>query len=153
MADSKGAKNLARFGVVDIGSHTVRLVVFDGRTRSPAYFFNEKSTCGLGAEVQVTGALYPDGKAMALAQIKRFKMLAKAMGVKSLEAVATAAVRDASDGPAFAEEIRETCGLDVRVISGVDEGRYAAMGVLLGEVRRDTLVVDIGGASMELTTI
>lgn len=153
MADSKGEKNLARFGVVDIGSHTVRLVVFDGRTRSPAYFFNEKSTCALGAEIQITGALYPEGKTKALAQIKRFKALAKAMGVKSLEVVATAAVRDASDGPAFADEIHKTSGLAVRVISGIEEGRYAAMGVLLGEVRRDTIVVDIGGASMELTTI
>lgn len=153
MADRENDSDLARFGVIDIGSHTVRLVVFDGRTRSPAYFFNEKSTCALGADVEVTGALYPEGKIKALGQIKRFKALAQAMGVKTLETVATAAVRDAKDGPEFAAKIRESCNLDVRVISGVDEGRYAAMGVLLGEVRRDTLVVDIGGASMELTTI
>jgi len=153
MANAEDEIDLARFGVVDIGSHTVRLVVFDGRTRSPAYFFNEKSTCSLGGEIEVTGALYPEGRIKALGQIKRFKALAKAMNVRGLEIVAPAAVRDASDGPAFAEEIRQSCDLDVRVISGVDEGRYAAMGVLLGEVRRDTLVVDIGGASMELTTI
>jgi len=145
--------DLARFGVIDIGSHTVRLVVFDGRTRSPAYFFNEKSTCALGAEIQVTGKLYPAGKKMALAQLKRFKALADAMGVETLKVVATAAVRDASDGPQFARQVKKSCGLDVRVISGVDEGRYAAMGVLMGEDRRDSLVVDIGGASMELTTI
>ncbi len=145
--------DLARFGVIDIGSHTVRLVVFDGRTRSPAYFFNEKSTCALGAEIQVTGKLYPEGKKMALAQLKRFKALATAMGVETLQVVATAAVRDATDGPSFANQIKKDCGLDVRVISGVDEGRYAAMGVLMGEDRRDALVIDIGGASMELTTI
>jgi len=145
--------DLARFGVIDIGSHTVRLVVFDGRSRSPAYFFNEKSTCALGAEIQVTGKLYPEGKKTALAQLKRFKALAKAMGVETLQVVATAAVRDATDGPAFAAQVKKSCGLDVRVISGVDEGRYAAMGVLMGEDRQDSLVVDIGGASMELTTI
>ena len=153
MADAQGDENLARFGVIDIGSHTVRLVIFDGRTRSPAYFFNEKETCSLGAEVQATGALYPEGKRRALAVLKRFRTLAAAMGVETLEVVATAALRDATDGPEFAEEIRRECGLDVRVISGVDEGRYAAMGVLLGETRKDTLVVDIGGASMEMTTV
>jgi exopolyphosphatase/guanosine-5'-triphosphate,3'-diphosphate pyrophosphatase len=153
MADVEGGKKLARFGVIDIGSHTVRLVVFDGRTRSPAYFFNEKETCALGADVQSTGALYPEGKVRALAAIKRFAVLAKAMNVLTLEAVATAAVRDASDGPEFAEQIRKECDLNVRVISGVDEGRYAAMGVLLGEMRKDTTVVDIGGASMELTSV
>ncbi len=153
MADRENDSDLARFGVIDIGSHTVRLVVFDGRTRSPAYFFNEKSTCALGAEVQVSGLLYPEGKAKALAQLKRFKALATAMGVENLKVVATAAIRDAKDGPAFAQQIKKEAGLDVRVISGGDEGRYAAMGVLLGEVMRDTLVVDIGGASMELTTI
>jgi len=153
MADDKSQDDLARFGVVDIGSHTVRLVVFDGRTRSPAYFFNEKSTCALGAEIQVSGKLYPAGKEKALAQLKRFKVLAAAMGVENLKVVATAAIRDASDGPAFAKQIKKETGLNVRVISGGDEGRYAAMGVLLGDVMRDTLVVDIGGASMELTTI
>ena len=153
MADGESHDDLARFGVVDIGSHTVRLVVFDGRTRSPAYFFNEKSTCALGAEVQVSGKLYPEGKEKALTQLKRFKALAAAMNVETLKVVATAAIRDASDGPAFAKQIKKESGLDVRVISGEDEGRYAAMGVLLGDVMRDTLVVDIGGASMELTTI
>lgn len=142
-----------RFGVIDIGSHTIRFVVFDARTRSPAYFFNEKETCALGADVQATGKLYPEGKVRALAALKRFRALANAMGIKTLEVVATAAVRDADDGLAFAKQIRKECDLPVRVISGVDEGRFAAMGVLLGEKRRDTLVVDIGGASMELTTI
>jgi len=107
----------------------------------------------LGAEIQTTGALYPEGKTKALGQIKRFRALAQAMGVERLEAVATAAVRDAKDGPEFAEEIRQSCDLNVRVISGVDEGRYAAMGVLLGEVRWDTLVVDIGGASRSAGSI
>jgi len=64
MANPADESELARFGVVDIGSHTVRLVVFDGRTRSPAYFFNEKSTCALGAEIQTTGALYPEGNTL-----------------------------------------------------------------------------------------
>ena len=152
MADVRD-NDLSRFGVIDIGSHTVRLVVFDGRTRSPAYFFNEKETCALGAEIQATGALYPEGKTRALGALKRFRALAEAMQVETLEVVATAALRDATDGPEFAEEIQKKCGLDVRVISGVEEGRYAAMGVLLGEMRNDTLVVDIGGASMEMTTI
>jgi exopolyphosphatase/guanosine-5'-triphosphate,3'-diphosphate pyrophosphatase len=153
LADKDSDSSLARFGVIDIGSNTVRLVIFDGRTRSPGYFYNEKETCTLGAEIEETGALYPAGKTRALAAMRRFKSLTRAMKVETLHAVATAAVRDASDGPAFVKQIKKECGLDVRVLSGVEEGRYAAMGVLLGENRKDTVVADIGGASMELTTI
>lgn len=143
----------SRFGVIDIGSNTVRLVVFDGRTRSPAYFFNEKDTCALGAEIQSTGALYPEGKIRALAALKRFRALAASMRVDTIEVVATAAMRDASDGPEFATQIRQETGLPVRIISGVEEGRYAAMGVLLGEMRRNGVVIDIGGASMEVASL
>ena len=153
MPHTTGEPEQSRFGVIDIGSHTIRLVVFDGRMRSPAYFFNEKETCSLGAEVQSTGALYADGKTRALAVMKRFRALAKAMNVSTLEVVATAAMRDATDGPEFAETITAETGLPVRIIDGVQEGRYAAMGVLLGEARRKGVVIDIGGASMEITSL
>ena len=142
-----------RFGVIDIGSNSVRFVVFDSAMRSPAYFFNEKVYCGLGCDIETTGALPPAGKAKALATLRRFALLAKALEVREVVTVATAAMRDASDGAAFAEGIEAETGLRIRIVSGKDEGRFAALGVLLGDRRSEGIVVDIGGASMELALV
>ncbi|MDE3081133.1 MAG: exopolyphosphatase, partial [Paracoccaceae bacterium] len=97
--DDPSARALSRIGVVDVGSNSVRLVVFDGAARSPAYFYNEKILCGLGQGLAATGRLNPKGRERALAALKRFALLAEGMGVAPLTAVATAAVREAEDGP------------------------------------------------------
>lgn len=144
---------LDRFGVIDIGSNSVRFVVFDSAMRSPAYFFNEKVYCGLGADIETTGALPPGGRDRALATLRRFALLAEAMDVREVVSIATAAMRDATDGAGFAEEIERETGLKVRIVSGREEGRFAALGVLMGDRRAEGLVVDIGGASMELALV
>src|SRR6056297_3335902 len=151
--DSPGALALRRVGVVDIGSNSVRLVVFDGAARSPAYFFNEKVMAGLGAGMAETGRLNPDGRIRALSAIKRFQLLAEAMGIAPLTAVATAAVREAEDGPAFREDVFRETGLRLWVIAGEEEARLSAQGVLLGWPGAEGLVCDIGGSSMELATL
>ena len=137
---------LERVGVIDIGSNSVRLVVFDGAARSPAYFFNEKLLCGLGRGISKTGVLHPLGRKRAIQAMERFAALAASFDVQSLEAVATAAVRDAGDGPAFCAEVRVKTGIEIRVISGQDEARYSAQGVLLGRPEATGLVSDLGGA-------
>jgi len=147
------ARALSRVGVLDVGSNSVRLVVFDGAARSPAYFFNEKILCGLGAGLGETGVLNPEGKARALAAIRRFKLLAQAMDLAPLSAVATAAVRDAADGPAFRDQIETETGIRLFVIDGEQEARLSAQGVLLGWPGAEGLMCDIGGASMELAEI
>ncbi|MGB0905534.1 MAG: Ppx/GppA family phosphatase, partial [Mangrovicoccus sp.] len=151
--DDPAAKSLARVGVVDVGSNSVRLVIFDGAARSPAYFFNEKVLCGLGAGMAETGHLNPDGRQRALAALRRFQAIAKGMGIAPLMAVATAAVREAKDGPAFREEIERETGLRLEVIDGREEARLSAQGVLLGWPEADGLVCDIGGSSMELALV
>lgn len=147
------ARALSRVGVVDVGSNSVRLVVFDGAARSPAYFYNEKILCGLGAGLPQTGHLNPQGKIRALAAIKRFQKLAEGMGVTPLTAVATAAMREAEDGPAFREEITRETGLRLYVIDGEEEARLSAQGVLLGWPDADGIICDIGGSSMELAEL
>ena len=94
------SRALSRVGVVDVGSNSVRLVIFDGAARSPAYFYNEKIMCALGAGLGESGRLNPEGRRRALSAIKRFQLLAKGMGLAPLTAVATAAVREAEDGSA-----------------------------------------------------
>ncbi len=151
--DDPSARALSRVGVVDIGSNSVRLVVFDGAARSPAYFFNEKILCGLGAGLPETGLLNPEGRARALAAIRRFQLLAEGMDLPPLTAVATAAVREASDGPDFCAEVARETGLKIYVIDGAEEARLSAQGVLLGWPEAEGLVCDIGGSSMELAQI
>ena len=147
------ARALARVGVVDIGSNSVRLVVFDGAARSPAYFYNEKIMCALGAGVSETGYLNPKGRIRALSALRRFHQLAEGMLLSSLSVVATAAVRDAKDGKAFCRDILNETGLHVRIINGREEARLSAQGVLLGWPGSYGLVCDIGGSSMELAEI
>ncbi len=142
-----------RVGVIDVGSNSVRLVVFDGVARSPAYFFNEKVLCGLGKGLAESGQLSPEGRVRALAAIKRFALLLEHMGVEKVSTVATAAVREAADGPDFCAEVLAATGIALYVASGEEEARLSAQGVLLGWPEADGLVCDIGGASMELARL
>lgn len=144
---------LERVGVIDIGSNSVRMVVFDGAARSPAYFFNEKVLCGLGRGMASTGRLNPEGRARALAALRRFALLAHAMNLSSLTTVATAAMREAEDGEEFRREVELDTGLAIQIIDGEEEARLSAQGVLLGWPGAHGLVCDIGGSSMELAEI
>nr|WP_216366873.1 Ppx/GppA family phosphatase [Halovulum dunhuangense] len=143
-------ESVRRVGVVDVGSNSVRLVVFDGVARSPAYFYNEKVLCGLGRGLQETGRLHPEGRARAMNALYRFAALAEVMQVTALTGVATAAVREAEDGADFVEKVARATGLRLVVASGEDEAMLSAKGVLLGWPKANGAVCDIGGASMEL---
>lgn len=147
------ARQLSRVGVVDVGSNSVRMVVFDGAARSPAYFYNEKVMCALGAGLSETGRLNPQGRVRALSAIRRFAALAAGMGILPLMAVATAAVRDAEDGREFCAEVLRETGVRIYTIDGKEEARLSAQGVLLGWPGSYGLVCDIGGSSMELADL
>ncbi|WP_296427485.1 Ppx/GppA family phosphatase [Yoonia sp.] len=151
--DGDAVKGLSRVGVVDVGSNSVRMVVFDGAARSPAYFYNEKIMCALGAGLSETGHLSPEGRTRALSAIRRFAALAEGMGILPLTAVATAAVREASDGQDFRDEVLRETGIKLWVIDGQEEARLSAQGVLLGWPGSYGLVCDIGGSSMELADL
>ena len=151
--DDPSARALSRVGVVDVGSNSVRMVVFDGAARSPAYFYNEKIMCGLGKGLAETGHLNPEGRKRALAALKRFSLLADGMGISPLTVVATAATREAADGPEFQAEVLAETGLKLWVIDGDEEARLSAQGVLLGWPEAQGIVCDMGGNSMELARI
>ena len=144
---------LSRVGVVDVGSNSVRLVVFDGAARSPAYFYNEKIMCALGEGLSETGHLNPEGRRRALSALRRFQKLAEGLGILPLTTVATAAVRDAADGADFVAEVLRETGMQIHIIDGEEEARLSAQGVLLGWPGSYGLVCDIGGSSMELAEI
>ncbi|MDO5371408.1 Ppx/GppA family phosphatase [Paracoccus sp. (in: a-proteobacteria)] len=149
----RSARELKRVGVVDVGSNSIRLVVFDGAARSPAYFYNEKVMAGLGQGLATTGRLNPEGVVRGMAALKRFAALARGMGIEDLTCVATAAVREAEDGPAFHRAVARQTGLKLVVIEGTEEARLSAQGVLLGWPNARGLVCDIGGNSMEVAEV
>ncbi len=139
--------------VIDIGSNSVRLVVYEGLTRSPTALFNEKVLCGLGREVQSTGLLARDAVEKALAALRRFRALCDTIRAERVWAIATAACRDARNGAAFIAEAERICKVDIDVLSGKREAEFAALGVVSGIHRPDGIVGDLGGGSLELTAV
>ncbi|MBB2201775.1 Ppx/GppA family phosphatase [Gluconacetobacter tumulisoli] len=140
-----------RSAVVDLGSNSVRLVVFDGISRNPISIFNEKSVLRLGRGLNATGRLNEEGVGMAMEVMDRFHAIARGMDADPFEILATAAVRDASNGPEFVAALRARMpGVPIRILSGEEEADYSATGVLCGLPEADGLVADIGGGSLEL---
>src|SRR5436309_3569989 len=139
--------------VVDIGSNSVRLVGYEGRSRSPTPIFNEKVLAGLGREVQTTGLLAADAVEKALAALRRFRALCERMEVAQLWAIATAACRDAKNGKAFVAQAEEICASKIDVLSGQREAELSALGVVSGFHKPDGIVGDLGGGSLELTEV
>jgi exopolyphosphatase/guanosine-5'-triphosphate,3'-diphosphate pyrophosphatase len=139
--------------VIDVGSNSVRLVLYRLEGRAIWTVFNEKVLAGLGRDLPRTNLLSPDGVAAALVALKRFRALIDASRPFSVFAAATAAVREARDGAAFRERVARETGIDLRVLSGEEEARYAALGVLAGAPSARGLVGDLGGASLELVRL
>lgn len=148
-----GGGDSSPVAVVDIGSNSIRLVVYESARRMPIPVFNEKVLCGLGRGLSKTGVLSSEGVAMALASLARFRALTDAMGVGRIDVVATAAVREASNGPEFVAAVRDRCNFDVRVIDGEEEARLSALGVISGIPDADGLMGDLGGGSVELVRV
>lgn len=140
-------------GVIDIGSNSIRLVVLEDGVRSPDYFFNEKVICGLGRGLGETGRLDPAGKDAARLTLRRFVSLSRRMGVEQLIVFATAALREAEDGPAFREEMSDALDISIRVLAGPEEAYLAAEGVMFGWPRARGVVADLGGSSLELAAV
>ena len=139
--------------VVDIGSNSVRLVVYDGLRRSPTPVFNEKILCGLGRGVATKGRLGEEGIVRALAALRRFRAIARQIGARQVYAVATAAAREASNGEAFIAKAERALGCNIDVLTGKEEARYAALGVMAGIPEADGIAGDLGGGSLELVDI
>ncbi len=153
----RSADSLARAprdaAVIDVGSNSVRLVLYRLEGRSIWTVYNEKVLAGLGRDLGVTGKLSPQGVDGALAALRRFRAVLDAARPDDLFMAATAAVRDAEDGEVFVGRVAAETGLNLRVLSGQEEARYAALGVLAGAPDGEGVVGDLGGASLELVRL
>jgi exopolyphosphatase/guanosine-5'-triphosphate,3'-diphosphate pyrophosphatase len=139
--------------VLDIGSNSIRIVLYDRLCRAPVPRFNEKALCALGRGLDQGGRLEPAAADCALRALGRFTRLAAALDARRLDIVATEALRRASDGPAFLAEAEARIGQRIRVLSGDEEARLAALGVAGGFWRPDGIVGDLGGGSVELAAV
>lgn len=138
--------------IIDIGSNTVRLVVYGGTMRAPMVLLNEKVTAKLGREIAATGRLADEAMALALRGLRRFALLLDDLGISDIETVATAAVREAANGREFVEQLR-AIGLEPRVISGEEEALLSAHGVIGAFPDAHGIVADLGGGSLELVRV
>ena len=153
MSDQNTIATAGRIAVIDLGSNSLRLVVFERLGGALFPLLNEKVMCALGRGISSTGRLNPEGVALALVNLRRFVALARALGVEHLAVLATAAVRDAIDGRSFAAEVERQCRVPVKIIEGAEEARLSAAGVLAGIPDADGLVGDLGGGSVELVRV
>lgn len=142
----------ARTAIIDIGSNSIRLVVYDGPRRIPFILFNEKVMAGLGASLGKTGAIEEAAMERGLVALARFNHLCRDMEVDDIRCVATAAVREASNGPEFIRRA-EAIGLSIRLLSGEEEAHAAACGVLSAIPDANGIVGDLGGGSLELVRV
>jgi exopolyphosphatase/guanosine-5'-triphosphate,3'-diphosphate pyrophosphatase len=153
MSDPDTIATAGRIAVIDLGSNSLRLVVFERLGGALFPLLNEKVMCALGRGISSTGCLNAEGVTLAFVNLRRFVALARALGVEHLAVLATAAVRDAIDGRSFAAEVERQCRVPVKIIEGAEEARLSAAGVLAGIPDADGLVGDLGGGSVELVRV
>ncbi len=140
-------------GVLDIGSNSIRLVVYRSRSRAPVPIFNERVICAIGRGLDKTGHLDAKGVKQALASLPRYAALTRAMGVEDLDIVATAATRDAADGAKFLDTVEKIFGQPISQLDGDEEARLGANGVICGFPDADGIGGDLGGGSLELANL
>ncbi|MBI36198.1 MAG: exopolyphosphatase [Alphaproteobacteria bacterium] len=153
MALNTKSLKLKPVGVLDIGSNSIRLVVYQSRSRALMPVFNERVICGIGRGLQKTGRLDPKGVKRALKCLPRFAALTKAMDIKDLNIFATAATREAQDGRKFIFEVEKLFKKSVKQLDAQQETRLGANGIICGMPDADGITGDLGGGSLELARV
>jgi exopolyphosphatase/guanosine-5'-triphosphate,3'-diphosphate pyrophosphatase len=146
-------RDLEPVGVIDIGSNSVRLVVYEGAVRSLTPIFNEKVLCGLGREIASRGRMDEGSIRRALEALTRFRTILTILKVKYVRAIATAACREAVNGPEFIGQAERALGTKIQVLSGQQEAQLAASGILMGFRSPDGFAGDLGGGSLEIIDV
>lgn len=150
--DGKFGGNRAQCAIIDIGSNTVRMVVYGGSPRAPIVLLNEKVVARLGRDIGETGRLSQEAITLAMRGLERYALILRDLGISNVDTVATAAARDAENGPEFLAQVA-ALGLSPRLLSGEEEARISSMGVIGAFPGSEGVVADLGGGSLELVRI
>jgi exopolyphosphatase/guanosine-5'-triphosphate,3'-diphosphate pyrophosphatase len=146
-------KDRRPLSIIDIGSNSIRLVVYEGLARSPTLLFNEKMLAGLGRGIVSTGKLDPEGVTRSMEEFRRFRALSEQAGAEKMYVLATAAAREAINGPDFIQRAEDVLGTKIQVLTGREEAHYSALGVISGFHPADGIAGDLGGGSLELVDV
>ncbi|MER9970335.1 exopolyphosphatase [Mesorhizobium sp. M0060] len=138
--------------IIDIGSNSIRLVIYEGLARSPTLLFNEKMLAGLGRGIVSTGKLDPEAVTRSMEEFRRFRALSDQAGAERMYVLATAAAREAVNGPDFIHRAEDVLKTEIQVLSGREEAHYSALGVISG-FHSNGIAGDLGGGSLELIDI
>ncbi|WFL78140.1 Ppx/GppA family phosphatase [Altererythrobacter arenosus] len=147
-----GRTRQTRRAVIDIGSNTVRLVIYEGPQRAPEVFWNEKVAARLGQNLSTTGEIPEAAAEEALGALARYELIIRDLGVEDVQTVATAAAREATNGAEFLGRVA-ALGLEPRLLAGEEEARFSAMGAIGAFPGAHGVVADLGGGSLELVSI
>jgi len=139
--------------IIDIGSNSIRLVVYEGLARSPTLLFNEKMLAGLGRGIVSTGKLDAEAVTRSMEEFRRFRALSDQAGAEHMYVLATAAAREAGNGPDFIRRAEDVLRTEIRVLTGRQEAHYSALGIISGFYPANGIAGDLGGGSLELVDI
>ena len=142
-----------REAVIDLGSNSIRMLIYEDFEKSQIPIFNEKAVCSLGNSLELTGKLDPLGVQYSISVLERFKNILNNSKVNSVNIFATAAVRDAKDGPYFKSVVEKIFDNEIEVLTGEQEAERSALGVILGFEKVNGIVADLGGGSLELAKV
>ncbi|OJW59407.1 MAG: exopolyphosphatase [Sphingomonadales bacterium 63-6] len=150
--DTAFPNTLPHRAVIDIGSNTVRLVVYGGAQRAPTVLLNERVTARLGRDLMHDGRIPDEAVQIALSGLRRYRRILTDLHIAEVDVIATAAARLATNGAEFLDLVRE-CGFAPILLSGEEEARTSALGVIGAFPGARGVVADLGGGSLELVEI
>lgn len=149
----KEKKLINKEAIIDLGSNSIRMLIYDNLLNSQIPIFNEKAICELGKNLDKTGKLDPKGSDFALSVLQRFKRILSNLKVKKYKIIGTAAIREATDSKFFVAKVQKILKKKVEVLTGIEEAENSALGVIIGFQRVNGVVVDLGGGSLELARV
>jgi len=149
----KEKKLINKEAIIDLGSNSIRMLIYDNLLNSQIPIFNEKAICELGKNLDKTGKLDPKGSEFALSVLQRFKRILINLKVKKFKIIGTAAVREATDSKLFISKVQKIFKKKVEVLTGIEEAENSALGVIIGFQKVNGVVADLGGGSLELARV
>jgi exopolyphosphatase/guanosine-5'-triphosphate,3'-diphosphate pyrophosphatase len=149
----KEKKLINKEAIIDLGSNSIRMLIYDNLLNSQIPIFNEKAICELGKNLDKTGKLDPKGSDFALSVLQRFKRILSNLKVKKFKIIGTAAIREATDSKLFVAKVKKILKKKVQVLTGIEEAENSALGVIIGFQRVNGVVVDLGGGSLEIARV